>query len=126
MKLKVMEAMKYGGHSLSANGMVNVTFTAMYSELTKSLQLMQLLNEDVTVAAKLPNEKPMPLGTFRVHQLIVDDDGESKVKLRGMSEFVETDSLNSLPLRNSDVPEFKVMFKADIESVEGDEEDDEQ
>lgn len=126
MKLKVMEVMKYGGHSLSANGMVNVTFTAMYSELAKSLQLMQLLNEDVTVAAKLPSEKPMPLGTFRVHQLIVDDDGESKVKLRGMSEFVETDGLNSLPLRNSDVPEFQVMFKADIESVEGDEEDDEQ
>lgn len=126
MKLKVMEVMKYGGHSLSANGMVNVTFTAMYSELAKSLQLMQLLNEDVTVAAKLPSEKPMPLGTFRVHQLIVDDDGESKVKLRGMSEFVETDSLNSLPLRNSDVPEFQVMFKADIESVEGDEEEDEQ
>ena len=126
MKLKVMEVMKYGGHSLSANGMVSVTFSAMYSELAKSLQLMQLLNEDVTVAAKLPSEKPMPLGTFRVHQLIVDDDGESKVKLRGMSEFVETDSLNSLPLRNSDVPEFQVMFKADIESVEGDEEDDEQ
>lgn len=126
MKLKVMEVMKYGGHSLSANGMVNVTFTAMYSELAKSLQLMQLLNEDVTVAAKLPSEKPMPLGTFRVHQLIVDDDGESKVKLRGMSEFVETDSLNSLPLRNSEVPEFKVMFRADIESVEGDEEEDEQ
>ena len=126
MKLKVMEVMKYGGHSLSANGMVNATFTAMYSELAKSLQLMQLLNEDVTVAVKLPSEKPMPLGTFRVHQLIVDDDGESKVKLRGMSEFVETDSLNSLPLRNSDVPEFQVMFKADIESVDGDEEDDEQ
>ena len=126
MKLKVMEVMKYGGPSLSANGMVNVTFTAMYSELAKSLQLMQLLNEDVTVAAKLPSEKPMPLGTFRVHQLIVDDDGESKVKLRGMSEFVETDSLNSLPLRNSDVPEFQVMFKADIESVEGDVEEDEQ
>lgn len=126
MKLKVMEVMKYGGHSLSANGMVSVTFSAMYSELAKSLQLMQLLNEDVTVAAKLPSEKPMPLGTFRVHQLIVDDDGESKVKLRGMSEFVETDSLNSLPLRNSDVPEFQVMFKADIESVDGDEEDDEQ
>lgn len=125
MKLKVMEVMKYGGHSLSANGMVNVTFTAMYSELAKSLQLMQLLNEDVTVAAKLPSEKPMPLGTFRVHQLIVDDDGESKVKLRGMSEFVETDSLNSLPLRNSEVPEFQVMFKADIESVERNEEDDE-
>ena len=126
MTLKVMEVMKYGGHSLSANGTVSVTFSAMYSELAKSLQLMQLLNEDVTVAAKLPSEKPMPLGTFRVHQLIVDDDGESKVKLRGMSEFVETDSLNSLPLRNSDVPEFQVMFKADIESVEGDEEEDEQ
>lgn len=120
MKLKVMEVMKYGGHSLSANGTVSVTFSAMYSELAKSLQLMQLLNEDVTVAAKLPGEKPMPLGVFRVHQLIVDSDGESKVKLRGMSEFVETDSLNSLPLRNSEVPEFQVLFKADVESVEGD------
>ena len=47
MTVKVKEVVKYGGHSLSANGSVNFTLKASYSELTNTIQLMQMLNNDV-------------------------------------------------------------------------------
>ena len=47
MNIKVKEVVKYHGHSLSANGSVNLTFKAGYSELTKTIQTFQMLNNDV-------------------------------------------------------------------------------
>ena len=37
MEVKVKEVVKYGGHSLSANGSVNFTLKAEYSELTNTM-----------------------------------------------------------------------------------------
>ena len=53
MNIKVREVVKYAGHSLSANGSVNFTLKASYSELTNTIQLMQMLNNDVFIKAKL-------------------------------------------------------------------------
>lgn len=47
MIVKVKEVVKYGGHNLSANGSVNLTMNASYSELVNSIQVSQMLNNDV-------------------------------------------------------------------------------
>ena len=123
MTIKVREVVKYGGHSLSANGSVNFTLKASYSELTNSIQAMQMLNNDVTIKAKLPAGKPMKLGMFRIKQIIVDGDGESTLKFNGLNDYIEMDNLNLLPLNNDDNKEFVVMMEAEIETEEEDEED---
>ena len=51
MIIKIKEVVTYGGHSLSANGSVNLTLKAAYSELSKSIQAMQMLT--------LPSENTM-------------------------------------------------------------------
>ena len=79
MKVKVKEVVKYGGHSLSANGSVNFTLKAQYSELSNTIQLMQMLNNDVSIKAKIPGGSPMKLGFFRVKQIVIDGDGESTI-----------------------------------------------
>ncbi len=124
MNVKVKEVVKYGGHSLSANGSVNFTLKAGYSELPKSIQLMQLLNNDVYIKAKIPGERPMKLGEFRVKQIVIDGDGESVLKFNGLNDYIEMDNLNLLPMNDSDVKEFVVMMEADIEE-ENDESEDE-
>ena len=63
MKVKVKEVVKYGGHSLSANGSVNFTLKAQYSELSNTIQLMQMLNNDVSIKAKIPGGSPCLLYT---------------------------------------------------------------
>lgn len=121
MIIKVQEVVSYGGHNLSANGKVSLTLNASYSELANSIQVAQMLNDDVSVKAKMPGKKAMMLGTFRVGKIEVFDDGESRIKLNGISDYVEMDNLNSLPLKDEDVSEFRVLMEADIE--EGDDGD---
>ena len=116
--IKVKEVVKYGGHSLSANGSVNFTLKASYSELTNTIQMMQMLNNDVTIKAKLPAGKPMKLGMFKIKQIIIDGDGESTLKFNGLNDYIEMDNLNLLPLNNDDNKEFVIMTEAEIETEE--------
>lgn len=115
MKAKVKEVVSYKGHSLSSNGSVNFSIKAQYSELTNTIQLMQMLNNDVSLKAKVPGEKPIKLGFFRIKQIIIDGDGESTIKLNGINDYIEMDNLNVLPLNTDDNKEFVVLFETEIE-----------
>ena len=120
VKVKVKEIVEYAGHTLSANGNVNFTLKASYSELTNTIQLMQMLNNDVDIKARLPGGKPMKLGSFRIKQIVIDGDGESKIKFNSLNDYVEMDNLNVLPNNGADVKEFTVLLEAEIEIEEGD------
>lgn len=124
MNIKVKEVVRYDGHNVSANGSVNFNLKAGYSELVNSIKLMQMLNNDVTIKAKVPDQKPMKLGIFRVKQVVIDGDGESKLKFNGLNDYIEMDNLNLLPLNSDDNKEFVVMMEADVE--EEDEENSEE
>jgi len=123
MNLKVKEVVTYGGHSLKANGAVDFTLKAGYSELPNSIKLMQMLNNDVNIKAKVPGEKPKKLGMFRVKQIVVDGDGESVLKFNGLNDHIEMDNLNMLPLNDSETKEFVVLMTAEIEEEDGEEEE---
>lgn len=114
MVLKTKQIVSYNGHSLSANGSVNFNLNAQYSQLTQSISLMQMLNNDVTIKAKVSG-KVLKLGIFRIKQITIDGDGESKIKFNGLSDYVEMDNLNLLPLQSDDVKEFQVLYEADVE-----------
>lgn len=118
VKTKVKEIVEYAGHTLSANGNVNFTLKASYSELTNTIQLMQMLNNDVDIKARLPGGKPMKLGSFRIKQITIDGDGESKIKLNSLNDYVEMDNLNMLPNNGADVKEFTILLEAEIEIEE--------
>lgn len=115
MNVKVDEVMSYKGHSLSANGNVNFSLKAEYSELVNTIKVMQMLNCDIVVKVKGHGIKPMKLGMFRLKQIVVDGDGESVIKLSSINDFVEMDNLNILPLQNDECNKFIVRFEAEIE-----------
>lgn len=117
MNLKVKQVVQYGGHSLKANGSVDFTLKAAYSELVNTIQTMQMLNNDITIKAKV-NKKVLPLGIFRIKQIIIDGDGESKLRFNGLSDYIEMDNLNMLPLNSDEVKDFMVMLTAEVEDVE--------
>lgn len=118
MNIKVKEVVKYGGHSLSANGSVNFILKAQYSELPNTIQLMQMLNNDVSIKAKIPGNSPMKLGFFRIKQIVIDGDGESIIKFNGLNDYIEMDNLNLLPLNSDENKEFVVLMEAEIETDE--------
>lgn len=121
-KIKINQVVQYGGHSLAASGSVNLTLKANYSELTKTIQLHQMLNNDVDVKAKMVDRSPMDLGIFRIKALNTDGDGCSTIKLNGLNTFVEMDNLNLLPTKqDEDMADFIVRYTAEIEEEEEEE-----
>ena len=124
--IKVKEVVKYDGHNVSANGSVNFNLKAGYSELVNSIKATQMLNNDVTIKAKIPGSKVMKLGIFRIKQIAIDGDGESKLKFNGLNDYIEMDNLNLLPLSTEENKEFTIMMEADVEVEEGGEEDGEE
>lgn len=120
--VRVREVVTYGGHSLSANGSVNFTLKAAYSELVNTIQVMQMLNNDVAIKAKMPGSKAMQLGSFRIKQITIDGDGESVLKFNSLDDYVELDNLNALPTGSKqDKPEFAVLLEAEIEDEDREE-----
>ena len=125
-KIDIEQVVTSGGYSINANGIAMVTFKSKYGELVNTVNMLQLLNNDVDVVAKVPGEKERAVGKyFRIKQIIVDGDGEQTVKLQGVSEFVDVESLASLPFKNAEVPEFRVHLTSSIELEDenGDEDD---
>lgn len=121
--IKVKQVVVYGGHSLKANGAVDFTLKSAYSELVNTIQVMQMLNNDVFIKAKLPGKKAMKLGMFRIKQIVIDGDGESILKFNGLNDHIEMDNLNLLPLNTEDDKEFVVLMEAEIEEEEEGEDD---
>ena len=89
MKISIKEVVSYKGHSVKANGNMDISFSAMYGELTNSIKVLQLLNNDVVIVAKLPGAKPVKLGSFNVKNVLFDGDGESVLKFTSLIDFVE-------------------------------------
>lgn len=87
---------KYNGHSVKANQSVDLSFKAGYDQLTEAVKLLQFLNNDVTIKAKVPDAKPFNLGVFRVQAVNISHDGESAIKFNSMADFTEVDNFNNL------------------------------
>ena len=114
-KVRIEQVVEYVRHTLRANGNLDITFKAQYSELTNSVQLIQMLNNDVFIKAKLPNKKAMALGMFRIKDIKVNDDGESQIKFNSLNTYVEMDNINLLILDDDSVKQFRVLYEAEIE-----------
>lgn len=115
MEVKVMAVAQYKGHSIKETGSVNLNFRLKYDQLPNSIQLLQMLNNDVKISVKIPDEPAIKLGMFRIAGVNIDGDGESMVKLNGLNDYIETDNLNSLVTKEL----FRVKFEAEIEEEEG-------
>lgn len=87
---------KYNGHSVKANQSVDLSVKAGYDQLAQAVQLLQFLNNDVTIKAKVPDLKPFSLGTFRVQAVNISHDGESTIKFNSMADFTEVDNFSKL------------------------------
>lgn len=120
-KIHIKQFVKYGGHNLNANGTVNLTLISQYSQLIKTINLTQMLNNDIKLKVRKGNEKPFDVGSFRIKNIFIDNDGESKIKLNGIIDYIEVDNLNKLPIREEEVEEFEVLYQAEIELEENDE-----
>lgn len=115
--IKLKAVASYGGHSITANGSVNLSVVCDYSELVNVIKITQLLNNDVKLGYKVGKSgKPHKLGVFRLKQIVIGGDGESKVKFNGLVDFVEVDELNKLPFNDGESNRFILLMQSEMEN----------
>lgn len=114
MKVNVKAVAKYNGHTIGNNGNITLKLKCGYDEITNYIKLIQMLNNDVTIEVKYPEQKKFSLGIFRVGQIAIDHDGEGALTFKSTNDFVEVDNLNKLITQNKDEM-FQIFFMADVE-----------
>ena len=118
-KVKVRVVAAYNGHNIKPNKNVDLALKCRYDELANYIQLIQFLNEDVEIVAKVGDNPAKKLGSFRVKEIKVDHDGEGVLKFNSMLDFVNADDINSLVGEEL----IKIQFTAEVEEVEEDEDE---
>lgn len=82
--------------SIRSNKTVQLNFKLRYDEILTSVELLQGLNSDITVHAKIGDDKPVNLGIFTIGAVNFDKDGNATIPFKSLVDNVNLDNINSL------------------------------
>lgn len=123
-KIKCTLEAQYDGHSIKRNGDLDLNFKLPYSELTSSLLLVQMINTNIDLIARIGTEKPVKLGTFMLKNLGIDRDGESKVRFNSEVDNIEINNFVNLTEKETIIKlKCQAMVEREEDSDEAEEEE---
>lgn len=95
-KFKQKGVATFQGLSIGRNKTVQLKFKLRYDEILTSVELLQGLNSDITVHAKIGDDKPVNLGIFTIGAVNFDKDGNATIPFRSLVDNVNLDNINSI------------------------------
>lgn len=95
-KFKQKGVATFQGLSIGRNKTVQLRFKLRYDEILTSVELLQGLNSDITVHAKIGDNKPVNLGIFTIGAINFDKDGNATIPFKSLVDNVNLDNINSL------------------------------
>lgn len=95
-KLKQQGIASFEGLSIGKNKTIQVKFKLRYDEILTSVELLQGLNNDITIHAKVPDKKPTNLGIFTIGAINFDKDGNATIPFKSLTDNVNVESICSL------------------------------
>lgn len=95
-KLKQQGIASFEGLSIGKNKTIQVKFKLRYDEILTSVELLQGLNNDITLHAKVPDKKPMNLGIFTIGAINFDKDGNATIPFKSLTDNVNVESICNL------------------------------
>ena len=110
-KFKQKGIATFEGMTIGKNKTVKVKFKLRYDEILTSVELLQGLNNDITLQAKTPSSNPMSLGIFTIGAINFDKDGNATIPFKSLTENVNLDNICSLV----DEEYIQLRFQAIIE-----------
>lgn len=116
--LKVNGAAEFESINISNQKVVTLKVKMRYDEIITSIHLLQGLNTDITVLAKIDDNKPKSLGIFQIAGISFDKDGNAKIPFKSMVDNVNLVDVMTLV----DAQYIQLLFKA-ILTIEVDEEE---
>lgn len=101
---------------------VKISFKFRYDEMITSISLLQGLNTDITIHAKISGRKAVNLGLFTIGAVAFDKDGNAQAQFKSMIDNVNMDNIsNILSLDADDI--LQLQFLAVLELPDNSEEE---
>lgn len=110
-KFKQKGIATFEGLSIGRNRTVQVKFKLRYDEILTSVELLQGLNNDITLHAKTANTSPVSLGIFTIGAINFDKDGNATIPFKSLVDNVNLDNICALV----DEEYIQLRFQAIIE-----------
>ena len=117
-QLKQKGIATFEGLTISKSKTVILKVKLRYDEVITSINLLQGLNSDITVHAKVPDRKAMNLGIFTIGAVNFDKDGNATIPFKSMVQNVNLDNICSL----TDEDYIQLRFMAVLELPQNEEE----
>ena len=92
-KFKQKGIATFEGLSIGKNKTVQLKFKLRYDEILTSVELLQGLNNDITVHAKTATGNPMSLGIFTIGAVNFDKDGNATIPFKSLVDNVNLDNI---------------------------------
>lgn len=115
-KVSIKTIASYGGHNINQVKNISLTLKFTYDTITKYIQSIQMLNENVSIIAAIDGEK-IKLGSFMINSINIDHDGAGKIKFKSQVDYVELENITKIISNDA----FKVALIAEIDT-DGEEE----
>ena len=117
-KFKQKGIATFEGLNIGKNKTVQLKFKLRYDEILTSVELLQGLNNDITVHAKTATGNPMSLGIFTIGAVNFDKDGNATIPFKSLVDNVNLDNICALV----DEDYIQLRFQAIIELPDNSEE----
>lgn len=117
-KFKQKGIATFEGLNIGKNKTVQLKFKLRYDEILTSVELLQGLNNDITVHAKTATGNPMSLGIFTIGSVNFDKDGNATIPFKSLVDNVNLDNICALV----DEDYIQLRFQAIIELPDNSEE----
>ena len=108
----------FAGLSIGANKVVTLKFKLRYDEIITSINLLQGLNNDITIKAKVDGSKEKNLGVFGISGIPFDKDGNATVTFKSTVDNVEMENITSLMYSDSDYVQLSFLAVLQLEESE--------
>lgn len=83
----------FNGLTIAPSNAVTLKLKLRYDELITSVQLLQGMNSDITLHAKLNNKKAMNLGLFTIGGVNFDKDGNALIPFKSLVQNVNLNNI---------------------------------
>lgn len=120
-KVSIKTVASYGGHNVNQVKNISLTLKFTYDTISKYIQSIQMLNENVTIIAVVDGQK-IKLGSFMINSISIDHDGAGKIKFKSQVDYVELENITKIISNDA----FKVAMIAEIDVDEENKEEEEE
>lgn len=108
--------------NITAKKVVNLTFKMRYDEIVTSINLLQGLNTEITVQAKVSGGKAKNLGLFRLDGIRFDRDGNAVLPFKSLLDNVDMENiLEVMDMEEEDILQLRFMAVLELPGMEDEE-----